>query len=464
MKTIQYITAVLCSLVFVGCSDFSDSINTDPNKPGVASGTQLIANAALFLPDLSSSPRGEFMAQYLAETQYVGASLYPQESTSFYYWYEEPLMNLQAAIESDDLDASEGPIANQLAMARILKAYFFWNVTDRWGDVPYSKALQGADNFTAAYDTQESIYNDLFNELKEAVEMIEPEKVDNDIIYGGDMSQWQKLANTIRLLMALRLSEVAPARAMEEFKAAHADGVFASNGDNLVFHHLADANNQNYWYNEVVNRNREWWALTETLVAEMKPADDPRLPVYGDPARASGEYTGLKFGEEEDISTEKYSLMGPAIYAQDASIYLVTYAQVLFALAEAAERGWISGDIEALYNQAIEASIAQWTGSTQGVGEFLAKPGIAFEPANALKMIATQRWVHLYMFGYEAWAEWRRTGYPDNLVEPNGVAVPGRLSYPDNEAFNNTENYEEAVQRQFGGDDSIHEKVWWDVD
>lgn len=462
MKRILYITAIMCSLIFTGCSDFSDSINTDPNRPGIASGTQLIANAALYLPGLSSSPKGEFMAQYLAETQYVGASLYPQESTSFYGYYEGPLMNLQAAIDSDDLNAGEGPIANQLAIARILKAYFFWNMTDRWGDVPYSEALQGTDNFTPVYDTQESIYNSLFEELKEAGEMIVAEDISNDIVYDGDMSKWQKLGNTIRLLMALRISEAAPAKAMEEFNAALNDGVFTSNEDNLVFRHLADANNQNYWYGQVVDQNREWWALTETLIEVMKSVNDPRLPVYGDPARQNNEYIGLRFGEEENIGTEEYALLGSDIYAQDAPVYLVTYAQVLFALAEASERGWIGGDAAAYYNEAIEASIVQWTGSDEGVEEFLAKPGIAFEPGNAMKMIGTQRWVHLYMFGYEAWSEWRRTGYPDDLVEPNGVAVPGRLSYPDNEAFNNGDNYEDAVQRQFGGDDNIHEKVWWD--
>ncbi|UGU15176.1 SusD/RagB family nutrient-binding outer membrane lipoprotein [Sinomicrobium kalidii] len=462
MKTIQYIAAVLCSLVLSGCSDFSDSINTDPTRPGVASGTQLIANAALYLPGLSSSPKGEFMAQYLAETQYVGTSLYPQESTSFYSWYEEPLMNLQAAIDSDDLDAGEGPIANQIAVARILKAYFFWNVTDRWGDIPYTEALQGSDNFTPVYDSQESIYNSLFEELKAAVATVVEGDIDNDIIYGGDMSKWQKLGNTVRLLMALRLSEVAPARGKEEFNDALNDGVFSSNEDNLVFRHLPEANNQNYWYGQIVNQNREWWALTETLVDEMKPVNDPRLPVYGNPARESDEYVGLEFGEEENIGTEEYSLLGSDIYAQDAPVYLVTYAQVRFAMAEAAERGWIGGDAATYYNQAVEASVEQWTGSTEEVADFLTQPGIAFEPGNAMKMIGTQRWVHLYMFGYEAWAEWRRTGYPDNLVEPNGVPVPGRLSYPDNEVFNNADNYEEAVQRQFGGDDDIHGKVWWD--
>lgn len=457
-----YILFLISGFLLGSCSDFDEDINKNPNLPNQASGTQLIANAQLSLPGLASSPKGSAMAQYLAETQYVGLTLYPQESTSFYGYYQGPLENLQTVLDAEDLNAADGPIDNQLAVARILKAYYYWNLTDRWGDIPYSEALQGADNFTPAYDTQESIYNDLFAELKAANDMMVSGSITNDIVYGGDMDKWKKLANTIRLFMALRLSEVDPGMAKTEFSAALSAGVFTSNDDNLVFEHLADANNQNYWYSQVVERNREWWALSENLVEEMKPVNDPRLAVYGDPARETGEFTGLKFGEEENIGTEEFALLGSEIFAQDAPVYLVTYAQVLFAKAEAAHRGWIEEDVETNYNMAIEASIEQWTGSSVGAATFLANPEIAFDAGNAMEQISNQRWVHLYMFGYEAWSEWRRTGFPNDLVEPNNNAVPTRLSYPDNEAFNNEANYEAAVGRQFNGDDSIYGKVWWD--
>lgn len=460
------IYAITMALAFLGtsCSDFDEDINRNPNLPNQASGTQLIAQAQLSLPGLSSSPQGEFLAQYLAETQYVGVSLYPQQSTSFYGWYQGPLADLEAVLSSDELSGNDGPVNNQIAVAKILKAYYFWNITDRWGDVPYSESLQGEENFTPAYDTQESIYQDLFQELKEAVSLIEPGSINNDIIYDGDMDKWRKLANSIRMLMALRLSEVDPATAESEFAQAMEDGVLASNDDNMVFRHLAEQNNQNYWYGQIVNQNREWWALTENLVAEMLPVDDPRLPVYGNTSRDTGDYVGLLFGEEENIGTEEYSLLGDAIFAQDAPVPLVTYAQILFAMAEAAtdEKAWIVGDAQTYYEMAVEQSIVQWTGSSEGVAEFMAQPGIAFENASALEQIATQRWVHLFMFGYEAWSEWRRTGYPDIMVSPNGVEVPTRLSYPDNEAFNNEANYNEAVQRQFGGEDLVNGRLWWD--
>ncbi|NJW54932.1 SusD/RagB family nutrient-binding outer membrane lipoprotein, partial [Salinimicrobium oceani] len=140
----------------------------------------------------------------------------------------------------------------------------------------------------------------------------------------------------------------------------------------------------------------------------------------------------------------------------------VTYAQVLFAIAEAAERGWVSEDAEAYYNMALESSILQWTGSTEGVDAFLSQPEVAFDATNAIERIAEQRWIHLFMNGYEAWSEWRRTGFPNDFVQPEGRPVPTRLAYPDNETFNNAENYNAAVERQFGGEDSIYGTVWWD--
>ncbi|WP_276496319.1 SusD/RagB family nutrient-binding outer membrane lipoprotein [Pontibacter litorisediminis] len=464
MKKKLYIVLMSC-LGLWSCEDFDD-LNVNPNLPSEASGTQLIANAALALPDLSSSPTGEFLAQYLAETQYVTSSLYPAGGTSFYWLYEGPLMNLQSVLDNaEKLSANDGPIANQLAVAKILKAYYFWHITDRWGDVPYTEALQGAQNFTPKYDSQESIYNSLFTLLDEAEAQIVAGSITNDIVYGGDMAKWKKLANTIRLLMALRLSEVDAAKGSEEFNEALEAGIMASNNDNLVFRHLAEANNQSYWYGQWVVQNREWWALTETLVDEMKPVNDPRLEVYGQPARKTKEYVGLTFGETENMNTDDYSLLGQAIYAQDAPVYLVTYAQALFAKAEAAKRGWIPGgdaEAEALYNEAIEQSVMQWTGSTEGVEELLAQPEVTYDPARAIEQIATQRWIHLFMHGYEAWAEYRRTGYPNDLVAPGGAAVPNRQMYPALEASNNTANYNEAVQRQFGGNDGLYGQLWWD--
>jgi hypothetical protein len=412
----------------------------------------------LSLYTLSSTPQAQFMAQYLAETQYVTASLYPQSSTSFYSLYQGPLINIETVLKTSRAN-------NELIVAKILKAYYFWHITDRWGDVPYSDALKGDENFTPAYDTQEAIYNALFQLLDEANATTVVGSLSNDIIYGGNMARWKKLGNTIRLLMALRLSKRSPDKGKLEFNNALAAGVLVSNSDNLVYKHLSDENNWNYWYDQIEIESHEWWALTKGLVDKMKPVNDPRLAVYGDPNRTASEYVGQLYGDTQDFDTEKYSLLGEAIRQPNAPVYLVTYAQVLFAKAEAAKLQWIDGgdaEAEANYKLAIEHSLRQWTGGTTGLAALLAQPAVAYNPATAIEQIATQRWIHLFMHGYEAWAEWRRTGFPNDLVAPAGAAVPRRQIYIEAERFNNTRHYNEAVQRQFNGEESLYGRVWWD--
>lgn len=457
---IIFITAVLV----VGCNKFDSSINTNPNQPSNASGIQLISNAELFLPGLSSSPQGEYLAQYLAETQYPGLSLYPDGGTSFYGLYQGPLINLEKVLYSE-LTPVDGPPANQRAVAKILKAYFFWHITDRWGDVPYTDALKGASNFTPKYDKQEAIYDSIFKLLDDASSLFVPNNIANEIMYNGDINKWKRFGNSVHLLAALRLSEVSATKAASEFNKALTRGVMAANTDNFVFKHLADATNQSYWYGQVVNQNREWWALTETLVDYMNPKNDPRLPIYGKRNNANI-FKGLPFGTTTGLpNTTGFSLISPAIYAQNAPIYLVTYAQVLFAKAEAAKRGWIpGGDVEAKlnYDLAIDQSIRQWTGTNTGYATYMTQPGVVYNSATAMMQIGMQRWVHLFMHGYEAWAEWRRTGFPSNLVTPGGRAVPLRNAYPPNEVFNNGTNYLAAVQSQWAGTDGLYGKVWWD--
>lgn len=458
----KYILIISTGLLLGACNKFGD-MNVDPNQPVQASNTQLIANAELYLPVLIESPQGEYNAQFLSETQYPNLSLYNQVSASFYGIYQGPLMNLDSVLRAEKYDVNEGPVNNQLAVARILKAYYFWHVTDRWGDVPFSESLRGRVDFTPKYDAQQVIYDSLFNMLEVANNLIVPGEIQNDILYDGDPEQWKKLGNTIRLLMALRLSKVDANRGKDEFNKALNAGIMTSNGDNLVFRHLANAQNESYWWDQIRDQNRKWWALSKTLVDIMKPANDPRLPVYGN-TNSNGEYVGLQFGQTDNLSTTAYSLLGNEIWRQDASNYLVTYAQALFAQAEAAKLGWIPGGdakAEEMYDLAITESVRQWTGSIDGASQLVEEPTVKYNPATALQQIATQRWVHLFMHGYEAWAEWRRTGVPA-LTEPQGVPVPRRQGYPVDEQFTNKANYQEAVQRQFAGADDLKGKLWWD--
>ena len=318
-------------------------------------------------------------------------------------------------------------------------------MTDRWGPVPYTEALKGSENYTPAYTSQEAIYTDLFKELKESVA-----QVDNgagpagDIFLEGDMDAWKKFANTQRMIMALRLSKVNPALGKTEFAAAFAAGVIGSNADNMLYRFVAgDPNNFNPWYNNYSISLRNDYAVSKTLDDYMDPLGDPRLKVYAE-VLPSGNVVGLRYGSNQATNIPNaYSRIGEYFRGQGAPAAVFTYAQVLFSLAEAAHLTWIpGGEAAALkyYNDAIKASWEQYgVYNAATYATFIANPTIVYTPADAVQKIITQKWVHLYLNGYESWAEWRRTGYP--VLTPaadflsSQRAIPRRQAYGTNEAL-----------------------------
>ncbi|HUS02022.1 MAG TPA: SusD/RagB family nutrient-binding outer membrane lipoprotein [Chitinophagaceae bacterium] len=473
MKKINQITYILlATLLIVGsCKKFDGSLNVDPNRATKASGTQLIANAERSLPDISSSPFGVHYPQHLSNTSFTENSRYATVNFNFNGWYTGPLMDLETVINSTTLDANEGPVVNQVAVAKILKAYIFWFLTDRWGDLPYSEALKGKDDFTPRYDKQSDIYNSLFKLLDEANAAIITGNIKNDIMYNGDINKWKRFGNTIHMLMGLRLSKVDPAKGAAEFNKSINNGILTSNTDNFAYPHLAEAANENFWYTQMNRMGRLWYAVSKPLVDTMQSSADPRLPVFANTATSganSGKYVGLDYGLTSTVTPTNYSLLGDKLRLQNAPVYLVTYAQALFARAEAAKLGWITGGdavAKTNYESAITNSILQWTGSTTGATTYIAQPKVLYNPAEAIKQIAVQRWIHLFLNGYEAWAEWRRTGYPVLIAAPgaNGNQIPRREAYPTIERSNNTENYNAAVTSfPYGGADDLNTRVWWD--
>lgn len=198
------------------------------------------------LPDYPADVNPGLFAQYFAEPTYPGLSRYtiPQFDASGFY--SNILNDVQIIINRNTnpdtrvAAATSGSNENQLAIARILKSYIMWTITDRWGDVPYSEALQGAANLTPKYDSQESIYKELLEELTEAIAQFDPAgaPVKGDLIYAGTVVKWQKFANTLRMLMSLRTSKVYPAPgdyAAQQFSAAVNDvnGFINTNADNF---------------------------------------------------------------------------------------------------------------------------------------------------------------------------------------------------------------------------------------
>jgi hypothetical protein len=471
MKRLTYILLVVLAGSWIGCTKFDADINQNPSRVNEASNTQLMQYAMRFLAGTVETPFGELYVQHLSEKEYSDAQRYNTITFNFSTWYADPLMNLQQIIDGTDFNLTQGSKNNQIAVARILKAYFIRFVTDRWGDVPYSEALKGEKELTPKYDPQKDIYYALFTELKESAAMIDGGLgVQGDLIYNGDMAKWKKLANSMRLLMALRISKADPDKGKIEFADALAGGVFTGNADNFVYKHLLETANENYWFNVFTTQARRWYAISKPMVDYMLPYGDPRLDTYADKNESSA-FVGMPYGllAPQTVPAGTVSFLGSAVRKQDSPNFLVTYAQVLFAKAEAAHPSlaWIPGgdaEAKANYDLAIEQSVRQWNNnSTTGLSTMMAHADIVYNSATAIRQIAYQRWVHLYLNGYEAWAEWRRTGFPVLTPAPdnNNRPIPRREGYPPNEALINTANFNDAVQR-LGGANDLNGRVWWD--
>ncbi|WP_019989154.1 SusD/RagB family nutrient-binding outer membrane lipoprotein [Rudanella lutea] len=480
MKGHKFILLAGLLATTTACNKF-DEINVNPNSPLTANTGSLLTGAVRNVGTVNAQVGpGSFnivpamYVQQFGDVTYIEDSRYKTVNFSYNGLYSGPLVNLQQVINLNTDPTTKAAVAaygsnnNQIAIARILKAYFFQFITDRWGDVPYTQALKGNENFSPAFDKQQDIYNDLFKEWKEAVAQFDNgATVQGDILLGGNTDRWKKFANSLRLIAALRLSKVDPAKGKAEFMAALADGVFTSNADNVQYKYLTDANNENPLYNNYQTTNRKDFAVSNTFVNYLKQVNDPRLPFMAAPNQR-GEYVGVPYGVFPSPGpAQNFSLAGSTLARQDSPVNVMTYAQVLFAQAEAAKLGWTTGNAKTLYESAVKASLQQWMGTAYteaAYTAYIAQPNVAYSEANAIERIATQRWIALFFQGTEAWNEWRRTGFPVLKPAPTtlngGTDIPRRLAYPVTETTLNAKNYADVVARQ--GADTQYSRVWWD--
>ncbi|MFK7922794.1 MAG: SusD/RagB family nutrient-binding outer membrane lipoprotein [Bacteroidia bacterium] len=456
-------------LFSTSCGEFGD-INIDPNNTVSVAPETLLTNALRSVRSVESPDIGALYSQHLAETQYSDASRYLDVNFDFNGWYTGPLADLNEIIRlnsSEDTQAdalASGSNANQIAVARILKAFFFHHMTDRWGALPYTTALQGRENFKPNYDSQEVIYDQIFAELEAAVAQMDGGAgVDGDFIFGGDMDKWARFANTVRMVAALRLSEVNETKAKAQFAAAVAGGLIE---EDAMYPYLGETNNQNPWFGRFITRTD--YAISNILADRLRDLNDLRLNAYADPAPATGDVQGMPYGIEDAGSIPNDDVSFPSsvtVRAQDAPIGIFTMAQVNFSLAEAAARGWTSDNAEDMYNLGVKASMEQWGVFEETAYNDYITNDAPYNAADPLPGIGEQKWIALYLQGYEAWKEWRRTGYPDLQPAPDPLnasgQIPRRQAYPTSERDVNEANYDAAVSAQ--GPDELSTKTWWDV-
>ena len=485
---IRILFAVCIGLGLASCTEDFQEINTNPNDPLevptsylISEGQRQLANQLLGQTALGEI--GQHYAQYLSQNQYTSVTRYATANTSFYGLYRSGLQDLQYVIdlntdeETRDGVTPSGPNANQIAVATIMQQWAYLNITDIWGDVPYTEALQGLENLTPVYDEQEYIYRTAVQKLQDAGDMIVAGDIEGDLIYGGDMDKWYKFANSLILRAGLRVSNVAPELGSEWTNLALDRGVLESNADNAKLQYDGSgglANNP--WY--INAQNRTDYVVSKPLIDTLQALNDPRLMVYADPTENSAEtanpvYAGKPYGVTEAVAAETatadISFPGSTyFFAIDAPLVMLTYSEVLFNQAEAAARGWIDGDAEELYNAAITASMNQYDITDEdAIEEYLSQEDVAYDSDNYLQSIGEQKWLALYWQGIEGWSEYRRLGYPDLAPAPAalnpGGQIPRRRAYTTDEFALNQENYDAAVERQFGGNDGLDGRIWWDV-
>jgi hypothetical protein len=212
--------------------------------------------------------------------------------------------------------------------------------------------------------------------------------------------------------------------------------------------------------------------MSETVERVLKATDDPRMQVWFrdlENPDSTGVYRGMPNGLSEGAaydfnggSQANISRLGERFREQPDGAYgvLMSYSEQQFILAEAAQRGLISGDAATYYRAGIEASMAFY--GVELPDGFYEQERIAFDAARGLEQILEQKWLASFMVGFEAWSDWRRTGLPDldpSVDNVNSDRIPVRFLYPDIEQTLNAANYQAAIQRQ--GPDDINTRFWW---
>lgn len=484
MKKRSYILFLALIIGLSGCSkleDFGDT-NVNPNTTSTPVTAALLTNT---LSNLVKTASGVYFCQYFSQTNYVFASLYAYAIGSPMGNYSEALYDLQNIIKINNDEATMadaepyGTNENQIAIARILKAYIYWTITDTWGDVPYTDALKG--NSDVAFDPQEIIYKDLIKELTEAVsQFVQPViQVKGDIAYDGDIVKWKKLANSLRMLMALNLSKQYPEAsgyAATQFNSALSNeaGSISDNTDNFKLVYPGDGIFNNPYYSMYAFGQRmDGESETMTSLLTDTIGNDARQAVFGADASGAPSTVGVPYGRESSYiqawcqtHPDYCYVFAPAYRTEASPAYIIMAANVLLARAEAADRGWTNENASELYQAGVTASFTQWDLEPPDAGYFL-KSAVALGPAGSnLRQIATQQYIAYFPNGLQGWNTWRRTGRPVLYPAPDAVnkppVIPRRFMYGAIDYILNPEGIAAAIERLGPNGDKNDSRVWWD--
>lgn len=481
MKKLLYI--LLLTMFFVGCDDRLEELNTDKRNPSTVDPESLFTQALRESVDMMVSINVNnnpfrLYAQQWAQTTYPDESRYNMVGRSIprNFWragYRDALIDFQESrsliqdqLESGESGIPDAELNNRIAIIDIMSAYVYSNLVDAFGNIPFSEALD-PDNLFPAYDDARTIYNTLIDNLDNAASAIDPGErgfsAAQDPLYQGNMENWRRFANTLRLELGMRLADVDKSASVQIVNDALADGVISSNAQNASMTYYGSSPNTNPIYEDLVLSGRADFVAANTIVDIMNELDDPRRSVYFRENLGAGVFSGGTYGTANNYSAN--TQVGDIFHTPDLPGTIMNYARVEFWLAEAVERGGynVSGTAEGHYNAGIRASFNEW--DVPGYQSYIAQPEVNYSsaPGDWRQKIGIQMWLALYNQGFEAWTEWRRLDFEAFNAPPEMTMedIPVRLTYPLEEAQLNADQYN-AARNAIGGDE-ISTQLFWDV-
>lgn len=509
MKTKIKFICILLVLIIGGCSDFEDLNKDDTKLPELEMSHVGAAFAysqywGMFLDryefELVSSVMSNLYVQYFSNItasfqsdRFVAPDKFSRRAWATYYTKALPQLDIVL-----DMTKEIDPVAH--AVAKIWKVQISHRITDLYGPMPYAEANNGQVN--VKYDSQEEVYNQLFEELNAGIEVLASNRDKNafgtdDQIYNGSADKWFKFANSLKLRLAMRISNVKPEEARRYAEEAVAAGVMDSASDN-AFHIATSSSTTPYGWLAAWGETY----MSQSMQSVLVGYEDPRASVFFEkPADAeyAGEYRGARNGMTSvEIGMKEHgkntlSLLGKRFSDSDAKNtepFCVMYAaESYFLRAEGALKGWdMKGTAESLYNSGIECAMQTWKISGEEINRYINSdkkpmaPGGYFNtPAmnnlpvklsslkeEQLEQIALQKWLALFPYdAVEMYADMRRTGRPhlyDRIhsddSEISVSSLPARYLYPEDEALKNTKEYNNGISL-LNGPDKTTTKVWW---
>jgi len=474
----------ICTLMTViSCTDDWTEMNVNPNQPYMVPATNIFGAG---LTVVAGQLFGERIGIYYTGTW--GGQLAATGAGDYEFRVDinngqwDNLYRGMAYFEDARVNAKREGNNNLAAVSLIMKAFTAHQVSDMWGDIPYSEVflLKEKGVLNPVFDSHQKVYSQILSELDEANTMLNSTAGTigvGDFIYAGDVTKWKKFANSLQLRVAMRMSLVnTPAAAQVISKILGNPStypVFETNTDNAYMRWPGIAtNNIEPWRARlgVSTNKQDNYRTNHDLISLLVDMADPRLPYYAD-KNLNGFYNGYKMGVGQSgfplNTNQNLSHIGNRFGYDDRGFSpFMNAAQVWFIKAEAYERGLATGNAQAAYERGIAISMLENGVVQADIDAHLKKTEVAWSSGAKpnLEKIRLQNWIALFKQSVEAWSEVRRTDVPKLLNVSNDYAAnhnrpPFRMAYPANEiAFN--ENYPNTVKQVdiFYGD-----QIWWDT-